>query len=55
MARKISDTQTIKEENSSPHIELPIDEYKKLNEKCDVIISKIKKRKNSKLKLDANG
>lgn len=31
-----------------------IDEYKELNEKCDTVITKIKKRKNSKLKAIPN-
>jgi len=31
-----------------------IDEYKELNDKCDTVITKIKKRKNSKLKAVPN-
>jgi hypothetical protein len=31
-----------------------IEEYKELNDKCDTVITKIKKRKNSKLKAVPN-
>lgn len=56
MSRKKIDAQISKIiiENP-PSVETAIiDEYKELNDKCDIVITKIKKRKNSKLKAVPN-
>lgn len=56
MSRKKIDAQISKIiiENPSPVETTIIDEYKELNDKCDIVITKIKKRKNSKLKAVSN-
>lgn len=57
MSRKNIDTQIGKmltEENLISVESTIIEEYKELNDKCDTVITKIKKRKNSKLKATPN-
>jgi hypothetical protein len=57
MSRKNIDANISKmltEEDSISVESTIIDEYKELNTKCDTVITKIKKRKNSKLKVIPN-
>lgn len=56
MSRKKIDAQISKIiiETPAPIETKIIDEYKELNDKCDTVITKIKKRKNSKLKVVQN-
>jgi hypothetical protein len=58
MSRKNIDAQIAKiiseEEGPVPVEPKIINEYKELNDKCDTVISKIKKRKNSKIKAESN-
>jgi len=56
MSRKKIDAQISKIiiETQPPVETSIIDEYKELNDKCDTVITKIKKRKNSKLKAVPN-
>lgn len=59
MSRKNIDAQISKiiseEEGPVPVEQKIINEYKELNDKCDTVISKIKKRKNSKTAAASNG
>lgn len=57
MSRKTIDAHISKifnEDNAVPVEPSIIDEYKELNDKCDTVITKIKKRKNSKIKAVPN-
>lgn len=58
MSRKKIDahiSKIISEDNTTPVEPTIIDEYKELNDKCDIVITKIKKRKNSSsIKVDSN-
>jgi hypothetical protein len=55
MPRKKNEAAANQIVNGSPIIEESIiDEYKKLNDKCDSVITKIKKRKNSSRKEVSN-
>lgn len=59
MSRKHIDAQIKKIISEEAETTVPvesriIDEYKELNDKCDTVITKIKKRKNSKAKAASN-